>query len=154
VKSHAVGISIYMLRSRRSRRRSFISVLKERIEDLEDRIEELEETVGIDDMTDDEGNVGSGNEGQRVVHGVGVGSASQCGGHPATSVVSGNVGVGSVPAGTTQTDPDTSLDGGQDAPDGNVGSGVTGQPDAEADGNVGDGNVGDGNVGDGNVGEK
>jgi hypothetical protein len=36
----------------------------------------------------------------------------------------GNVGVGSAaPTGTTETEPDTSVDGGQSAPNGNVGVG-------------------------------
>ena len=59
-------------------------------------------------MSDDEGNVGS------------VGSGN---------VGSGNVGVGSTaPAGTTETEPDTAVDGGQSDPapaPGNVGVGST-----------------------------
>ena len=82
------------------------------------------------------GNVGSGN--------VGVGSTVPPDVARYQELVkaqsSGNVGVGSTaPAGTTETEPDTAVDGGQSDP-------------APAPGNVGDGNVGDGNVGDGNVG--
>ena len=43
-----------MLRSRKSRRRSFVSLIRERLEELEDRIEELEEVVGLDTEDDDE----------------------------------------------------------------------------------------------------
>ena len=85
-----------------------MSVIKERLEELEDRIEDLEEALGLDDMSDNEGNVGS------------VGSGN---------VGSGNVGVGSTaPAGTTETEPDTAVDGGQSDPapaPGNVGVGST-----------------------------
>ena len=100
MKFHDPGISIYMFKVRRSRRRSLVSVIKERLEELEDRIEELEEAVGLDDMSDDEGNVGSGNVN-----------------------VPGNVGVGSsAPPPTTETQ---SLCPPADA-DGNVGDGNVG----------------------------
>ena len=89
-----------MFKVRRSRRWSLVSVIKERLEELEDRIEELEEALGLDDMSDDEGNVGSGN--------VGVGSTapttetqSLC--PPADAdgnVGDGNVGDGNVGVGT------------------------------------------------------
>ena len=82
-----------MFKVRRSRRRSLVSVIKERLEELEDRIEDLEEALGLDDMSDNEGNVGSGNVGSGNV---GVGQSD-----PAPAP--GNVGVGS-----TAPDPDFS----------------------------------------------
>ena len=89
-----------MFKVRRSRRRSLVSVIKERLEELEDRIEELEEALGLDDMSDDEGNVGSGN--------VGVGSTapttetqSLCPPDDAGNVGDGNVGDGNVGIGTS-----------------------------------------------------
>jgi len=98
-----------MFKVRRSRRRSLVSVIKERLEELEDRIEELEEALGLDDMSDDEGNVGS------------VGSGN---------VGSGNVGVGST-APTTETQSLCPPDDAGNVGDGNVGDGNVG------DGNVG-----------------
>jgi len=78
-----------------------VSVIKERLEELEDRIEDLEEALGLDDMSDDEGNVGSGNV--NVPGNVGVGSTA-----PTTETQSlcppadadGNVGDGNVGVGT------------------------------------------------------
>jgi len=74
------------------------------------------------------GNVGDGNVGDGNVGSGNVGDGN---------VGDGNVGSGSTaPAGTTETEPDTAVDGGQSDP-----------APAPGDGNVGDGNVGDGNVG-------
>ena len=101
----------------------------------------IENIVGINNfMSIGEGNIGNVGSGN-----VGVGSTvppdvaryqelvkAQSSGNVGNV---GNVGVGSTaPAGTTETEPDTAVDGGQSDP-------------APAPGNVGDGNVGDGNVG-------
>ena len=83
------------------------------ITQLNGRVTLIENIVGINSFMANEGNVGNVGSGN-----VGTGN-----------VGTGNVGVGSAaPTGTTETEPDTSVDGGQSSP-------------------VGDGNVGDGNVG-------
>ena len=65
------------------------------------------------------GNVGSGNVGAGNVGSGNVGAGNVGAGN----VGAGNVGVGSAPAGTTETEPDTAVDGEQSAPAGNVGVG-------------------------------
>ena len=55
---------------------------------------------------------------------VGVGSTAPSGNVGSGNVGSGNVGVGSTAtSGTTETEPDTAVDGGQSTPTGNVGVG-------------------------------
>ena len=86
-------------RSNRPRRRSILSLLRERIDDLEERLELIEDDIGINSsMANDEGNVGSGN--------VGVGSTapttetqSLCPPTPDGNVGDGNVGDGNVGSG-------------------------------------------------------
>ena len=110
------------------------------ITQLNGRVTLIENIIGINNfMSIGEGNIGNVGSGN-----VGVGSTVPPDVARYQELVkaqsSGNVGVGSTaPAGTTETEPDTAVDGGQSDP-------------APGDGNVGDGNVGDGNVGDGNVG--
>ena len=61
-------------RSNRPRRRSILSLLKERLDDLEERLELIEDEIGINSfMANDEGNVGGGNVGGGNV---GVGSTA------------------------------------------------------------------------------
>ena len=89
-----------MTRPLRRRRQSLISQIRQRLDDMEDRLELIEDDLGINSFMADDNNVGVG------------------------STASDNVGVGSTaPSGTTQTDPDTSVDGEQAAP--NVGDGST-----------------------------
>tara|TARA_R110002110_G_scaffold244965_1_gene461464 strand:- start:108 stop:578 length:471 start_codon:yes stop_codon:yes gene_type:complete len=137
------------------------------ITQLNDRVTLIENIIGINNfMSIGEGNIGSGNVGvgstvppdvaryQELVKAqssgnVGVGSTV-----PAGNVGSGNVGsgnVGAAPVGTTETEPDTAVDGGQSdpAPAPNVGVGST--VPAIGDNSVGVGStvpaIGDGNVG-------
>jgi len=120
--------------------------LDDRFEMLNERLTLIEKTVGINSyMSIGEGNVGNVGSGN-----VGVGStvppdvaryqelvAAQAGNVGDGNVGDGNVGDGTAPAGTTETEPDTAVDGGQSAPDGNVGSGdADGWP--RSDGNVGE----------------
>ena len=135
------------------------------ITQLNSRVTLIENIIGINNfMSIGEGNIGSGNVGvgstvppdvaryQELVKAqgsgnVGVGSTAPDGNVGSGNVGSGNVGDGNVgsgnvgvgsaaPVGTTETEPDTAVDGGQSDP-----------APAAGDGNVGDGNVGDGNVG-------
>jgi hypothetical protein len=129
--------------------------LDERFEMLNERLTLIEQTIGINNfMSIGEGNVGNVGSGN-----VGVGSTVP----PdvaryqelAAAQAAGNVGVGSTaPVGTTVTEPDTSVDGGQSTPASDpvgVGSTVPAIGVGSTVPAVGDGNVGDGNVGDGNV---
>ena len=132
--------------------------LDERFEMLNERITLIEQTIGINNFMSigegNVGNVGSGNVGvgstvppdvaryqelaaEKAAGNVGVGS---------TAPDAGNVGVGSAPTGTTETEPDTSVDGAQSHPD-NVGVGSTAPNTSEADGwPRSDGNVGIGST--------
>ena len=125
------------------------------ITQLNGRVTLIENIVGINNFMSigegNIGNVGSGNVGvgstvppdvaryQELVKAQSSGNVGNVGdGNVGDgNVGSGNVGSGSTaPAGTTETEPDTAVDGGQSDP-----------APAPGDGNVGDGNVGDGNVG-------
>ena len=117
--------------------------LDDRFSMLNERLTLIEETIGINNfMAEDtdknavgvgstvppdvaryqelkakSGNVGVGSTAPSG--NVGVGSTS-----PSGNVGSGNVGVGSTAtSGTTETEPDTAVDGGQSTPTGNVGVG-------------------------------
>tara|TARA_R110000824_G_scaffold298963_1_gene487121 strand:- start:108 stop:581 length:474 start_codon:yes stop_codon:yes gene_type:complete len=138
------------------------------ITQLNGRVTLIENIVGINNFMANEGNIGSGNVGvgstvppdvaryQELVKAqssgnVGVGSTVPAGNVGSGNVGSGNVGVGAAPVGTTETEPDTAVDGGQSdpAPAPNVGVGST--VPAIGDNSVGVGStvpaIGDGNVG-------
>ena len=135
------------------------------ITQLNGRVTLIENIIGINNfMSNDEGNIGSGNVGvgstvppdvaryQELVKAQGAGNVGVGSTAPAGNVGAGNVGDGNVGVGST-------------APAGNVGAGNVGAGNVGA-GNVGagstttetqslcppdDGNVGDGNIGTGNV---
>ena len=103
--------------------------LDDRFSMLNERLTLIEETIGINNFMaedTDKNAVGVGStvppdvaryqELKAKTGNVGVGSTAP----------SGNVGVGSTaPTGTTETEPDTAVNGNQSAPDGNVGVGST-----------------------------
>ena len=139
--------------------------LDERFEVVNERLTLIEQTIGINNFMSigegNVGNVGSGNVGvgstvppdvaryqelaaEKAAGNVGVGSTAP----DAGSVDDPNrdYGVGSTSTGTTETEPDTSVDGAQSHPD-NVGVGSTAPNTSEADGwPRSDGNVGIGST--------
>ena len=90
--------------------RERLDAIEGRLEMLEDDLELIEDNLDINSsMADDKNTVGIGSSAP-----VGVGSTADVG----VGSTAPPVGVGSTaPAGTTHTDPDTSKDGEQDAPD-------------------------------------
>ena len=116
------------------------------ITQLNGRVTLIENIIGINNfMSIGEGNIGSGNVGvgstvppdvaryQELVKAQGSGNVGVGSTAPDGNVGDGNVGVGSTstaPVGTTETEPDTAVDGGQSDP-----------APAAGDGNIGVGNV-------------
>tara|TARA_R110002110_G_scaffold108260_1_gene270521 strand:- start:272 stop:655 length:384 start_codon:yes stop_codon:yes gene_type:complete len=111
--------------------------LDDRFSMLNERLTLIEETIGINNFMaedTDKNAVGVGStvppdvaryqELKAKSGNVGVGSTAPSGNVGSGNVGSGNVGVGSTAtSGTTETEPDTAVDGGQSTPTGNVGVG-------------------------------